>query len=121
VSSTLLSLPVPATNAKLPDRIEERVRILADSAPNQEGYEIGIRLAVQTLLSSEDPERALLTMERNIPAWFAAMTAGKARLKPLRFLIADKDWLRPAPTLRNARPAMSNFERALAEVAEEIG
>jgi NADH:ubiquinone oxidoreductase subunit len=76
-------------------------------------------MAVQAVISAANPEHALATMEANIPAWWRAMREGRVRLKPLRYVIMDRDWIREAPAALNGRPMASKFELAMQTVAAE--
>lgn len=93
----------------VPPDAERRVRALAEAAPDQQDFERGIEFAVQQLISAANPESELAAMEANIPQWFEMQIAGKARLKCLRFLIADRDYLRP-PRKPQQRPESAPFK-----------
>ncbi len=82
---------------EIPLDAEQRIRKLADDAPNPQDFETGVGLAVQELVSSANPEATLAAMEVNIPLWWTAMRDGRVRKKPLRFVIKDGDYLRLPP------------------------
>lgn len=87
--------PLAPTPIKtIPPDAEQRIRRIADDAPDPQDYEIGVRLAVQELVSSVNPAKTLTAMEQAIPLWWSAMREGRARIKPLRFVITDRDYLR---------------------------
>jgi len=98
--------PTAASNGATPSDLKKRILALAENAPNQQSFKGGVDLAIQTVLSSADPSRAIETMEHNIPGWWQAMRDGRAgvRSKCLRWLIQDGDWLREAPALVTAQP-----------------
>lgn len=99
-------VPVPESGAEprkraplalvqpLPEDAEQRIRAIADDAPDQQDYEFGVGQAVQHLISSANPETTLQAMEANIPAWWQAMRDGRARIKSMRYVIVDRDYLR---------------------------
>ncbi len=82
---------------EIPQDAETRIRKLADGCPNPQDFESGINAAIQEILSSANPAVTLRTMEQNLPAWWEAMSAGRVRVKPMRFVIVDRDYLRAPP------------------------
>lgn len=87
--------PTPIHPGKpIPQDAERRIRSLADVAPDQQDYERGVDMAIQHIVNSANPETTLVAMEANIPAWWEAMRDGRARTKPMRFVIVDLDYLR---------------------------
>lgn len=74
---------------------ESTIRRLAEDCPDQQDFETGVDCAVRALMSSANPATTLRTMQDNLPLWWAAMRSGNARVKPMRFVIVDKDYLRP--------------------------
>lgn|GEM_PF-2556618 len=116
--SNPVALPSPAHTPAPPDT-HRRIKALADTAPNQQDYRQGMQLAVQAVISAADPEDALAAMERNIPGWWEAMRAGRARLKPLRYVIVDGDWMREAPLVQS--PKLSGWDAEAAKARAEYG
>jgi hypothetical protein len=91
---------------------EARVRKLADAAPDQQDYESGVKIAMDCLRSAMNPDAVLRDFELNIPLWWAAMRDGRARIKPLRFVIADKDYLK-----KPREPTENKQERERRQIA----
>ena len=87
--------PVSASNEKLPDDTDARIRSLADRYPSAEGYEPGCQMLVQFLQSAVHPLRLLEVFETNTPLWIGAIAAGDARVKSWLWFVRDRDWERP--------------------------
>jgi hypothetical protein len=97
-SGATASLPAaPASSLPAPDDLQERIEALANDAPNQQDHDSGVQLAVQVVVGAANPIHALAVMERNVPAWWRAMRAGRARMKTLRYVVQDGDWIREPP------------------------
>lgn len=77
-----------------PSNVEQRIRALADTQPDLQDYEPGISRAVQEIAGSANPDTTLRAMEENLPLWWAAMRDGRAKVKKLRYVIGDGDYLR---------------------------
>jgi hypothetical protein len=98
----------PIRKAAPPDT-ERRIRALAEDQPNPQDFEAGIDRAVQEVLSSANPGKTLATLEENCPLWWRAMRESwpGVKLKPLRYVVQDRDYLRrprePTPA-KSARP-----------------
>lgn len=88
------SAPIPPTHAEVPKDTETRIRKLADAQPDPQEFETGVRCAVQAVLSSGNPTATLAAMEATLPLWWEAMRDGRARVKPLRYVILDSDYTR---------------------------
>ncbi len=76
---------------------------------------------MQHVTGAANPVKVLSDMEANIPLWWAAMRESTARMKPMRFVILDLDYLRkprePIPAKANkqvtaAQKRNENFDRA---------
>ncbi len=115
-----ISRQTPAGNEPLPDDAEMRIRKLADDQPDPQEFETGVRLAIQELLSAVNPAKTLATMEANLPAWWEAMRDGRVRMKPMRWVIYERDYLRRPrePTERKAAARDPIAERHAARRAE---
>ncbi len=74
--------------------VEAIIRSLAQDQPDPQDFEAGIDAAIREILSSANPEITVTTMQANIPLWWEAMRDGRARVKPMRFVIVDRDYLR---------------------------
>lgn len=74
--------------------VETLIRGLAAGQPDPQDFELGISAAVREFLSSANPDITLAVMQEHLPLWWAAMKDGRARVKPMRFLIVDRDYLR---------------------------
>jgi hypothetical protein len=76
-----------------PANCEARIRAAASECPNSQDFEAGVKLAVDHVKASADPESTLELMEANFALWFIAMREGHARFKSLRYIVVDKDYL----------------------------
>lgn len=89
---------------------ESKIRRLAEDCPDQQDFETGVDCAVRALMSSANPATTLRTMQDNLPLWWAAMREGRARTKPMRYVIVDKDYLRvPAATVAKEKKRIPNY------------
>ena len=79
--------------------VVDRIKKLAADAPDKQDLKAGINLALTLIAESPD---WLETLEIRIPLWFAAMRDGRARVKTLRYLIIDKDYLHEPAKQRKA-------------------
>jgi hypothetical protein len=99
----------PAENSAPPDT-ERRIRSLAESQPDPQDFDRGINRAVQEVAGSGNPAATLTAMEENLPAWWDAMRDGRAKVKPLSYVIADRDYIRrprePSTHRKSAKEAV---------------
>jgi hypothetical protein len=96
-----------------PDDTEQQIRQLADQQPNPQDFEMGINRAVQEVVSSANPEITMQAMRDNLPLWWDAMREGRVRMKPLSYVITDRDYLRkpPAIAMRQATDPITERQR----------
>ncbi len=84
--------------------VEAIIRGLANQQPDPQDFESGIDAAVREIMSSANPEVTVTTMQANLPLWWAAMRDGRARTKPMRFVIVDRDYLRVPKSGKKEKP-----------------
>lgn len=95
----------------VPIDVEAILRTIAEDCPDQQDFETGVDCAVRAILSSANPETTLRAMQDNLPLWWEAMRDGRARVKPMRFVIVDRDYLRvpKVPAQKAAKKRIPNF------------
>lgn len=99
------------TGKPIPADFRQRIHLLADDAPDPQDYQAGVDLAVQLVMGSANPKTTLDLMEANVPAWWAAMRGGMARVKTFRYLVKDSDWMkRPRePTKKKSQSSADEY------------
>ncbi len=97
--------------------VEAIVRGLANEQPDPQDFEAGVDAAIREILSSANPEITVKTMKENLPQWWAAMREGRARVKPMRFVIVDRDYLR-VPAAKNGKVAPKSRNQQIQEEME---
>lgn len=83
--------------------VEAIIRGLANQQPDPQDFESGVDAAIREIMSSANPEITVRTMKENLPQWWDAMREGRARVKPMRFVIVDKDYLRVPSATKNGK------------------
>lgn len=99
--------------------VEAIIRGLANQQPDPQDFEAGVDAAIREILSSANPEITVKTMKENLPQWWEAMREGRARVKPMRYVIVDKDYLRIPKSSQNGGKSQESPSDRMARVMEE--
>ena len=99
---------------EVPENMHPRIHALASQAPDPQYFETGINRAAEEIASSGNPEITLAAMEENLPVWWTAMLDGRAKMRPMLYLISDRDYLR-----RPREPTNLNRQTVKPSVAEQ--